>query len=154
MFYELQKPLTTKSYKAIDFHEFVKMCRYIDQTLKDVNNKSRREEFFNDAAQNEEIIVIVNSNQNNQINQNADKSIFRFRFEIFESSSRATTQSSSENQVNSLNYYNCEKSDHYSRNCRQFKKMNSNNFVREMNVHEKDDSSSQKNNLEFESRKE
>jgi hypothetical protein len=30
MFYELQKTLTTKSYKAIDLHEFVKMCRYTD----------------------------------------------------------------------------------------------------------------------------
>jgi hypothetical protein len=44
--------------------------------------------------------------------------------------------------MNSVNYYNCEESDHYSRNCRQLKKMNSNSFVREMNVHEKDDSSS------------
>jgi hypothetical protein len=151
MFYELQKTLTTKSYKATDFHEFVKMCRYIDQTLRDVNNKSRREEFFSDAARDEESTVIVNSNQNNQ---NADRSIFRFRFEISESSFRAITQSSSENQVNSLNCYNCEKSDHYSRNCRQLKKMNSNSFVREMNVHEKDDLQSQKNNFEFESKKE
>jgi hypothetical protein len=130
------------------------MCRYIDQTLRDVNNKSRREEFFNDATRDEEVIVIVNSNQNNQINQNVDKLIFRSRFEISESNFRATTQSSSENQMNSLSCYNYEKSDHYSRNCRQFKKMNSNSFVREMNVHEKDDSSSQKNNFEFESRKE
>ncbi len=30
MSYELQKTLTTKFYKVIDFHEFVKMCRYID----------------------------------------------------------------------------------------------------------------------------
>ncbi len=154
MFYELQKTLTTKSYKTTDLHEFVKICRYIDQTLRDVNNKSRREEFFSDATRDEEVTVIVNSNQNNQINQNVDRSIFRSRFEIFELSFRAITQSSSENQVNSLNCYNCEKSDHYSRNCRQFKKMNSNNFVREMNVHEKDDSSSQKNNFEFESKKE
>jgi hypothetical protein len=113
MFYELQKALTTKSYKATDLHEFVKMCRYIDQTLRDVNNKSRREEFFSDAARDEEVTVIVNSNQNNQINQNADKSISRSRFEIFEleseSNSRAITQSSSsENQMNSLNCYNCE----------------------------------------------
>ncbi len=140
MFYELQKTLTTKSYKATDLHEFVKMCRYTDQTLRDVNNKFRREEFFNDAARDEEVIVIVNSNQNNQ---NADKSIFRSRFKIFESSFRAITQSSSENQVNSINCYNCEKSDHYSRNCRQFRKMNLNSFVREMNVHDKNDSSSE-----------
>jgi hypothetical protein len=125
----------------------------MNQTLKDVDNKSRREEFFNDAARDEEVIVIVNSNQNNQINQNADRSISRSQFEIFESSSRAITQSS-KNQMNNLNRYNCEKFDHFFRNCRQFKKMNSNSFVREMNVHEKDDSSSQKNNLEFESKKE
>jgi hypothetical protein len=157
MSYELQKVLAIESYKATDLHEFVKMCRYTNQTLRDVNNKFRniREDFENnadDAARDEKIIVIVNSNQNN------DRSISRSRFEIFESefesNSRAITQSSSENQMNFINCYNCEKSDHYSRNCRQSRKMNSNNFVREMNVHEKNDSSSQKNNLEFESKKE
>jgi hypothetical protein len=153
MSYELQKAFAIESYKVIDLHEFVKMCRYIDQTLRNVNNKSRREEFFSDAARGEEVTVIVNSNQNNQINQNADKSISRSRFETSESSSRAITQSSFENQVNSLNCYNCEKSDHYSRNCRQLRKMNSNSFVREMNVHERNDSSSQKNNFEIETKK-
>ncbi len=68
MFYELQKTLTIKSYKATDFHKFVKMCLYTNQILKNVNNKSRCEEFFN-VAEREEIIVIVNSNQ---INQNVD----------------------------------------------------------------------------------
>ncbi len=157
MSYELQKVFAIESYKATDLHEFVKMCRYTNQTLKNVNNKFRniKEDFENnvdDAARNEEIIVIVNSNQNN------DRSISRSRFEIseseFESNSRAITQSSSKNQMNFINCYNCEKSDHYSRNCRQSRKMNSNSFVREMNVHEKNDSSSQKNNFEFESRKE
>jgi hypothetical protein len=61
MFYELQKTLTIESYKATDLHEFVKMCRYMNQILRNVNNKSRREEFFNDAER-EEIIIIVNSN--------------------------------------------------------------------------------------------
>jgi hypothetical protein len=120
-----------------------------------VNNKFRniRENFednADDVARDEEIIVIVNPNQDNQ---NNDRSTSRPRFEISEQSSRATTQSS-EDQMNSLNCYNCEKFDHFFRNCRQSKKMNSNNFVREMNVHEKNDSSSQKNNLENESRKE
>ncbi len=117
MFYELQKTLTIKSYKATDLHEFVKMCRYTNQILKNVNNKSRREEFFNDVER-EEIIIIVNSNQ---INQNVDRSIFRFRFEIseFESESnfQAITQSSSsENQMNFINCYNYEKSKHFFRN--------------------------------------
>jgi hypothetical protein len=151
MSYELQKTLAIESYKTTDLHEFVKMCRYTNQILRNVNNKSRREE-FSDDVEREEITVIVNSNQ---INQNIDKSIFRFRFEIFEfkSSFRVITQSS-ENQMNFINCYNCEKFDHFSRNCRQFRKMNSNNFVRKMNVHERNDSSSQKNNLEIESRKE
>jgi hypothetical protein len=61
MFYELQKTLTIEFYKAIDLHEFVKMCRYTNQTLRNVNNKSRREK-FSDDAEREEVIVIVNSN--------------------------------------------------------------------------------------------
>jgi hypothetical protein len=153
MSYELQKALAIESYKAIDLHEFVKMCRYTNQILRDVNNKSKREEFFDDAER-EEVIVIVNSNQ---INQNVNRSISRSRFEIFEfeseSNFRVITQSS-EDQMNSLNCYNCEKFDHFFRNCRQFKKMNSNSFVREMNVHEKKNSSSQKNNFESDLRKE
>jgi hypothetical protein len=160
MSYELQKVLAIESYKATDLHEFVKMCRYTDQTLRNVNNKFRniREDFednADDAARDEEVIVIVNSNQSNQ---NVDRSTSRSRFEISEfeseSNSRAITQSSSfENQVNTINCYNCGKLDHFFRNCRQSRKMNSNSFVREMNVHEKNDSSSQKNNLEIESRK-
>ncbi len=150
MSYELQKMLVIESYKTIDLHEFAKMCRYTDQTLKDVNNKFKNiRENFNNDVEREEIIVIVNSNQNNQ---NSNRSISRSRFEIseseFESNSRAITQSS-RNQVNFINYYNCEKSDHYSRNCRQLRKMNSNNFIREI---EKNVSSQE--NSESESRKE
>ncbi len=154
MSYELQKTLAIESYKAIDLHEFAKMCQYTDQTLRNVNNKFKNiREDFADDAEREEVTVIVNSNQTNQ---NTDRSISRSRLRTSESESnfRAITQSSSsENQMNFLNYYNCEKSDHYSRNCRQLRKMNSNSFVREMNVHERNDSSSQKNNLEIESRK-
>jgi hypothetical protein len=150
MSYELQKTFAIESYKATDLHEFVKMCRYTNQILRNVNNKSRREEFFSDAAGDEEVTVIVNSNQI----QNNDRSIFRFRFEISESNSRAITQSSSENQMNIINCYNCDKSKHFSCNCRQSRKMNSNSFVREMNVHDNNDSSSHENNLEEESKKE
>jgi hypothetical protein len=124
-----------------------KMCRYTNQTLRNVNNKFKniRNNFVNEAER-EEIIVIVNSNQNN------DRSICRSRFETsefeFESSSRATTQSSFENQVNIINCYNCEKSEHFFRNCRQSRKMNSNSFVREMNVHEKNDSLAESSEIE------
>jgi hypothetical protein len=149
MSYELQKVLAIESYKATDLHEFAKMCRYTNQTLRDVNNKFRniREDFASEAER-EEVTVTVNSNQNN------DRSISRPRFEIPESgsSSRATTQSSFGNQVNIINCYNCEKSEHFSRNCRQLRKMNLNSFVREMNVHEKNDSSIE--NFEIESKKE
>jgi hypothetical protein len=61
MFYELQKVLAIKSYKAIDLHEFAKMCRYTNQILRNVNNKFKniREDFVNDAER-EEVIVTVN----------------------------------------------------------------------------------------------
>jgi hypothetical protein len=51
MSYELQKAFAIESYKVIDLHEFAKMCRYTDQTLRDVDNKFRniREDFANDA---------------------------------------------------------------------------------------------------------
>ncbi len=106
-----------------------------------MNNKSRRER-FSDNAEREEVIVIVNSNQ---INQNVDRSISRSRFETSEleseSNFRAITQSSKD-QMNNLNCYNCERFEHFFRNCRQSRKsMNLNNFVREMNVHEKNNSS-------------
>jgi hypothetical protein len=139
MLYELQKALVIEFYKTINLHELVKMCRYTNQTLKNMNNKFRniKEDFTNDSER-EDVIVIVNSNQNN------DRSISSFRFEIseseFESNVRAITQSSFKNQMNNINCYNCEKSDHYSRHCRQSRKINLNNFVREMNVHDKNDS--------------
>ncbi len=98
MSYELQKVLAIESYKIIDLHEFAKMCRYTDQTLRNVNNKFRniKKNFANDVER--------------------------------------------------------EKSDHYSRNCRQLRKINLNSFVREMNVHDKNDSSIE--NFEIESKKE
>jgi hypothetical protein len=151
MLYELQKIFAIKSYKTTDLHESVKMCQYTNQTLRDVNNKFRNiEEDFVNNAELEKVIVIVNSNQ---INQNVDRANSRSRFKISksESSFRATTQSS-ENQVNFINCYNCEKLDHFFRQCRQLKKMNFNSFVREINVHDKNTSSSK--NFEFESRKE
>ncbi len=123
MSYELQKILVIESYKIISLHEFVKMCRYTNQTFKNVNNKFRNikenfEDNIDDVTRNKEIIIIVNSNQDNQ---NNDRSISRSSFQIseFESESRfrAITQSS-EDQMNSLNCYNCEKSEHFSRNCR------------------------------------
>ncbi len=117
IFYELQKALVIESYKVIDLHEFAKMCRYIDQTLKDMNNKFRniKEDFENNDIKREEVIIIVNSNQT-QINQKNDKASSRFRFEISESESsfKAITQSS-KNQMNALSCYNCEKFEHFSR---------------------------------------
>jgi hypothetical protein len=157
MSYELQKALAIESYKATDLHEFAKMCRYTDQTLRNVDNKFRNirggfEDNADGAARGEEVTVIVNPNQGNQ---NNDRSTSRSRFETSgpESNSRAITQPPSGNQVNFINCYNCGKSGHYSRNCRQLRKMNPNSFVREMNVYERDDSSSQKKNLEIESKK-
>ncbi len=89
MFYELQKVLVIESYKIIDLHEFAKMCRYTDQTLRNVNNKFRNIRDFNsddnvddnadDAARDEEMTVTVNSNQNNQ---NTNRTTSRLRFEI------------------------------------------------------------------------
>ncbi len=61
--YELQKVLAIESYKVTDLHEFAKMCRYINQTLRNLDNKFRnkREKFAN-SVKREKVTVIVNSN--------------------------------------------------------------------------------------------
>jgi hypothetical protein len=41
MFWDLQKTLTSDIYKTIDLYEFVRLCQFIDQTLRNVNNKAR-----------------------------------------------------------------------------------------------------------------
>jgi hypothetical protein len=70
MSYELQKILAIKSNKATNLHEFAKMCRYTNQILRNVENKSRniKEDFednADDATRDEKVIIIVNSNQDN-----------------------------------------------------------------------------------------
>jgi hypothetical protein len=63
MFYELQKRITIKLYKATDLHEFAKMCKYIYQTLRNVNNKFKNiQDIFTNDVECEEVVVIVNSN--------------------------------------------------------------------------------------------
>ncbi len=90
MFYELQKAFVIKLYKATNLHKFVKMYKYIDQTLRNMNNKSRRKDFVNDVER-KEIIIIINSNK---INQNHDKSNSRSRFEISKLNFRTIIESS------------------------------------------------------------
>jgi hypothetical protein len=41
MFWDLQKTLTSNIYKITDLYEFARLCQFIDQTLRDVDNKTR-----------------------------------------------------------------------------------------------------------------
>jgi hypothetical protein len=61
MSYELQKAFAIESYKVIDLHEFIKMCRYTDQLLRDVNNKFKniRKDFANDVEREEVIVIVI-----------------------------------------------------------------------------------------------
>jgi hypothetical protein len=85
------------------------------------------------------------NNLNNQESSNQESSrdqsnTFKSRFQT-SASLRVSTQASIEEQVNAFNCYNCEKSEHFARNCKVSKKLNSNNFVRkiEKNVSNDDD---------------
>ncbi len=151
MFWDLQRTLTSDIYKAIDLYEFARLCQFIDQTLRDVNSKARninRDEY-------EESESTSRNNLNNQESSNQESSnqessrdqsnTFRFRSQT-SASFRASTQASIEEQVNAFNCYNCEKSEHLTRNCEVSKKLNSNNFVRkiEKNVLNDDDQNESK----------
>jgi hypothetical protein len=119
--------------------------------LRDVNSKARninRDEY-------EESESTSRNNLNNQESSNQESSnqessrdqsnTFRFRSQT-SASFRASTQASIEEQVNAFNCYNCEKSEHLTRNCEVSKKLNSNNFVRkiEKNVLNDDDQNESK----------
>jgi hypothetical protein len=109
--------------------------------LRDVNSKAKninRDEY-------EESESISRNNLNNQESSNQES--FRDQSNTLKSrsqtsaSSRVSTQASIEEQVNAFNCYNCEKSEHLTRNCKVSKKLNSNNCVREIekNVSNDDD---------------
>ncbi len=127
-------------------YEFVRLCQFIDQTLRNVNNKTRninRDEY-------EESESISRNNLNNQESSNQES--FRDQSNTLRSRSqtltlfRVFTQALIEEQVNAFNCYNCEKSEHLARNCKVSKKLNSNNFVREIekNVSNDDDQNESK----------
>ncbi len=72
--------LTFDTYKTIDLYEFVKLCQYIDQTLRDVNTK-----FRNTRDDYEESISRNNANNQKSFREQSNISSFRFRFETFKS---------------------------------------------------------------------
>ncbi len=146
MFWDLQRTLASDIYKAIDLYEFARLCQFIDQTLRDVDNKAKninRDEY-------EESESISKNNLNNQESSNQESfrdqsNTLRFRSQT-SVSFRVSIQASIEEQVNAFNCYNCEKSEHLARNCKASKKLNSNSFVREIekNVSNDDDQNESK----------
>ncbi len=132
----MQKVLTFDIYKTIDLYEFVKLCQYIDQTLRDVNIK-----FRNTRNNYEESISRNNANNQESSREQSNISSSRFRFETFKSNAnnnqkqinREMSQALEfENQINAFICYNCDKFDHIVRNCKASRKMNSNNYVRKI----------------------
>jgi hypothetical protein len=143
MFWYLQRTLVFDIYKTIDLYEFVRLYQFIDQTLRDVNIKFRniREEY-------EELIL--RKNFNNQVSSCEQSSEFRSRSEIFKSNANNQSSNNREmsqvfafDQINAFICYNCDKSDHIARRCFAFRKMNLNNFVKEIekNISDQDNES-------------
>ncbi len=133
MSFELQKALAFDIYKAIDLYEFVKLCQFTDQTLRDVNIKFRnvREEYEEDYEES-----ISRENFNNQESSREQSNAFRSRSETSKSNQKSNNREMSQvlefEQVNAFICYNCDKPDHIARRCLVSKKMNLNNFVREI----------------------
>jgi hypothetical protein len=117
------------------------LCQFTDQTLKDVDNKTRN--FNRDDYE----VSVPRSNANYQ-ESSRDSNTSKPRFQT-SASSRAASQTSTEEQVNAFSCYNCEKPEHLTRNCKSSKKFNPNNFVREI-----EKNMSNQENPESESKKE
>ncbi len=141
MSWDLQKTLASNIYKATDLYEFARLCQFTDQTLKDVDNKTRN--FNRDDYE----VSVPRSNANYQ-ESSRDSNTSKPRFQT-SASSRAASQTSTEEQVNAFSCYNCEKPEHLTRNCKSSKKFNPNNFVREI-----EKNMSNQENPESESKKE
>ncbi len=133
MFWDLQKTLTSDIYKTTDLYEFARLCQFIDQILRDVDNKTKN---FNRDDYEESISKVNINNQESSRDQNTSRSRSQTS-----ASFRVISQTSIEEQVNAFSCYNCEKFEHLTRNCKAFRKLNSNNFVREIekNVFDNDD---------------
>jgi hypothetical protein len=125
------------------------LYQFIDQTLRDVNSKAKN--INRDEYEESELISRINLNNQESSNQKSirdQSNTLKSRFQT-SASLRAFTQASIEEQVNAFNCYNCEKSEHLARNCKVSKKLNSNNFVREIekNVSNDDDQNESKKEL-------
>jgi hypothetical protein len=131
MSWNLQKTLASDIYKATDLYEFARLCQFIDQTLRDVDSKTRnanRDEY-------EESGPVPRSSSNNQKSSNQESSRDQSntpkpRFQT-PASPRAVSQAPV-GQINAFKCYNCEKPGHIVRRCFEPKKFNSNSFVREI----------------------
>jgi hypothetical protein len=113
-------------------YEFIRLCSFINQTLRNVNSKARN--INRDEYEESESISRNNLNNQKSLNQRSfrdQSNTLRSRSQTL-TSLRVSTQASIEEQVNAFNCYNCEKSKHLTRNCKVSKKLNSNNFVREI----------------------
>jgi hypothetical protein len=128
MFWDLQKTLTSNIYKAIDLYEFARFCQFTDQTLRDVDNKIRnvnRDDYEESISKNNASYQESSHDQSNTSRSRSQTS----------TSFRIISQTLIEEQVNAFSCYNCEKSEHIARRCSESKKLNLNNFVREIKEH-------------------
>jgi hypothetical protein len=123
----LQKILAFDIYKTIDLYEFVRLCQFIDQTLRNVDSKIRN------VNRDDYEESISKDNANYQESSHDQSNTFKSRSQT-STSFRVDNQTSIE-QVNAFHCYNCEKSKHIVRRCLESKKLNSNNFVRKIEKH-------------------
>ncbi len=136
MSFNLQKTLTFNINKTIDLYEFVKLCQFIDQTLRDVNIKFRnvREDYENNYEKS-----VLKENMNNQelSREQSNVSDVKFRFDTFKLNANIQNLNNREmsqvfefNQINAFICYNCNKANYIAQMCRASRKINLNNFVK------------------------
>ncbi len=137
MSFDLQRILASEVYKAIDLHEFARLCQFIGQILRDVESKSTRDRDFEYeeyvTAERDTTIIIQTVHRESIF---AAQSIDRFiSTSLTNQSWRAQSQAS--DQINEFRCYNCNELEHMSRNCLQSSKSRlvvSATNVREMNI--------------------
>ena len=138
MSWKLQKQLTVEIYKVIDLYEFARLCMHIDQILRDVKAKSRAyrrnldiENVSSESTQSEtDVITFVSTfstSEDISLIKSISSRIWSFSISRSEISFASTSRLAHlilavKQKMKKSKCFNCDESDHMTKNCSHSKK--------------------------------
>lgn len=129
MSYELQKSLTSETYRATNLYEFAKLCQFTDQTLRDVDVKYRTR--GTEETSPESTTATASNPPRSQSFEPKQRENTPSRTPQPRTSSQAP-----QGQINEFTCYNCQGRGHMARDCRKPRRSRYPNATPATNVRE------------------